>query len=560
MEADDQVQQSRGGKHVWRAWYPQCILINTDLIDICSRDRLGPATRANQPPPPPPRQPAPLAAPAPAPQPRQSAPYTWMLPKTVIDVEIVYTFKDCSKDADGVTLSFDVNPTLTPRAVPDLRAGLFQINPLKIQNMVQDKNISITMFTASHILSSIGSKPTDQTAAIIGNILGGVSKLAGVALGVAFSPTEVQKMSCGDPTDAATAQNIAKRVRDYKKEIETLETEVARACKKEDFDETKSVCQDNKSLDEATIKKDVARIQAYQTLMSDEQKKLSLTIKGTIDPGFGFSPSDKVESPHTAPEPGIPTSSGLAATIAPTIKELETKKWIALDPPVKVVQKTADMKLLMENNNPLQIDVYLDFAHAKFSAYEKKPPGVYQQWSITGPEWDRPEEGFLFREASYIPILLWRGDKPGDAKKGDEEVADVKVNELVKDVDGGPPRPKGPKQLAAPRTIPFAQYGFAEKLPLSADWFQKLEWALTFNDFGEVTNATFTSYSWLNTATSLFGSAASTASSIAGEQQKAAAANSPAAQAAATQAKADEIYQQQRLALCEAHPSSCPSK
>jgi hypothetical protein len=109
----------------------------------------------------------------------------------------------------------------------------------------------------------------------------------------------------------------------------------------------------------------------------------------------------------------------------------------------------------------------------------------------------------------------------------------------------------------APKAVPFAQYGFTEKLPITARIFRTISWAVTFNEFGEVTNATFSSKAWGSNATSLFGSAASAASSIAAEQQKAA---SPSAQAAATQAQADEIYQTQRLALCEAHPASCPSK
>jgi hypothetical protein len=492
---------------------------------------------------------------------RERKPYSWMLPKTVFDVNIVYTLKDCSNiDTGGVRLSFEVIPTLSPRAVPDLVVGLLEINPDRIGNLLQDKFISITTSGNSHNLATLGAKPADQTAAIIGNILGGVTKLAGIAFGVAIpqaegAPPKAQKVTCGP------AKAIVDMVESYRKRIKGLEDDL----KKPD-------------LDEVTFKKDVAIIQEYQTfLTSEEQSKLSLTIKGTIDPGWDFTPSDKVEDPHNKKPKDIP-ADGLIASIAPTSEELVQKEWIAPQKELALADITANMNLLDTKSNPLQINVYMDFENAVSKAVaeehadehvqvlaeqRKRPallaqpkptlPNTYPQTFVYKPNWECPERwerkdcnsdagSTLYREAKYIPVLVWRGDKPKDNK-------DATTGNL-----------DGPKQLAAPKTWPFAQYGFNERLPLSANLFDHLEWALIFSEFGEITSATFTKASWLLSATSLFSSAASAAGSIAGEQQKAAAASSPSAQAAAIQAKADEIYERQRLALCEARPASCPSK
>jgi hypothetical protein len=161
-------------------------------------------------------------------QDRDRKPYSWMLPKTVIDVGVVYSFKKCIDADDGLKLSFNVTPTLTPLAVPDLFVGELQINPKSLESLLQDRTIALTMFSGSHILSSIGSKPTDQTAAIIGNILGGVAKLGGIIFGVAVSETEAQKVICGD------AQKTAETIKGYKDKVNELQDQMA----KNDLDET----------------------------------------------------------------------------------------------------------------------------------------------------------------------------------------------------------------------------------------------------------------------------------------------------------------------------------
>jgi hypothetical protein len=414
-------------------------------------------------------------------------------------------------------------------------------------SFLQDRNIAITTFAGSHILSSIGSKPTDQTAAIVGNILGGATKLAGIAFGApiaAGAPAALTKPSCGD------VQTAANNVQKYRKQIEKLEADEIRDVPP--LEPPPPGTKPPVSVDDATLKKDAAQIQVLQTLMTEEQKKITLTVKGTIDPGFdpAFFASDAHEPPHTGQKPGpvfkdIPLD-GLVATIAPTSKELVQKKWLK--------------DLTDKDTNPLEIKVYMDFANSKLYSYVSAVAARHEEFKepipqvhVDKPPSDAPENGDLFRAPRYIPVLVW-GNKdtktlvPPDTPDDDAD-----------DPDPGPIS-NGPKQLIAPKTIPFAQYGFTERLPIRAHLFRQIEWAVTFNDFGEVTNATFSSKSWGSTATSLFANAASAASSIAAEQQKAAAANSPSAQAAKYQAIGDEIYEQGRAALCQAHPASCPSK
>ena len=457
-----------------------------------------------------------------------NAEYSWMLPKTVIDAEIVYTFKKCTANPEGITLSFNVAPTLTPRAVPDLAVGRLEINVNDLPSFSKDRNIAIATSAGSHILGSIGSSPADQTASVIGNILGGVTKLAGIALGVSGGASVKIPPSCSDDPKGPNA--LVGTIKTDTDTIDKLETAISQMKK---LDGTSP-------LDETTLKEYVAQIQALQTLVTEAQKKITLTIKGTIDPGFGFSRDTAPPHPNTPPTQIDKT--GLIATIQPTDKELIEKKWF------KVAPDPA--------GSPLLINVYMDFEQAILyldpeHAAEWKALKSYTQTPLKKAVAKQPATMDLYRDVAYIPVLIWKGDKY-DVK--------CKSQDLPPSDDDDTPTPTCPKQLAAPRTLPFAQYGFAQRLPVDAPLFQSLSWAVTFTEFGEIANATFSTKASGNIATSLFGSAASAASSIASEQQKAAAAGNPTAQAAEIQGQADLIYEGKRLALCQAHPSSCPSK
>jgi hypothetical protein len=217
----------------------------------------------------------------------------------------------------------------------------------------------------------------------------------------------------------------------------------------------------------------------------------------------------------------------------------------------------------VKSGNPLLITVYLDFKNAISYGPLPKSKEALEDLIIVDEagrktykqEEVKPNNGDLYRSPAYIPVLVWRGDQYATPKKEAPPVA------LLEDYDDqGPPLSTDPKQLAAPKILPFAQYGPKQRLAIAAGIFTERSWAVTFTEFGEITNSSFLSKSLGAKVSTLFGSTATAASSIASEQQKAAAAASPNTQAAATQAKADEIYETQRLALCQAHPASCPGK
>ena len=195
-----------------------------------------------------------------------------------------------------------------------------------------------------------------------------------------------------------------------------------------------------------------------------------------------------------------------------------------------------------QHENPLlQVKVYLDFESAYGERFGRVPPqrdGTYLQAEI-----DPKNKGDLYRDVAYVPVLVWRGDKGGEAGQTDDDGAT-----------------SGSVQLVKPQTMAFGQYGVPHGLPWTAKTFESLNWSVAFSENGEVTSANFATKAIGVSATALFGTAASTASSIASEERNAATAAGPESQAQQFQGQSDLIYQTQRFALCEADAKSCSSK
>ena len=140
--------------------------------------------------------------------------YTWVLPRTVLDTTITYSFQDCAFDASKNTAiaRFKITPTLAPVRLPTCgrELGRDPFPSINFSRFSRTKASRSRRSKTSHILSSIGSQPADQTGTIIGNVIGGVTKLVSVAAGVgaiAAAPgaPAPAKVTCKADTDAGSA-------------------------------------------------------------------------------------------------------------------------------------------------------------------------------------------------------------------------------------------------------------------------------------------------------------------------------------------------------------------
>jgi len=452
--------------------------------------------------------------------------YTWMLPKTVFDTTLTYTFQECT----GAAAKFNIAPTIAARPLPDLNVGQKQLKPELMQSFIQDKSISLQTFASSHIISSIGSQPTDQTAQIGANILGGVAKLVAVGLGTpavaaaalkrAPSPTPTAPTTlpiCASLDDAKSAPAIAKEVKSLKDSITNYERQLSGG------------------VDEATQKKISSAITAAQNLVTELQGKLTFTIKATIDPGVTAvvvdADAESTTYVNTSKSAQI-DNSGLVATICPSRKQLSD------------LDVFSNLDQLFSGKAPcaavptLKVSVYLDFPSGHSTMYVPNHEGQYDETDVS-------DNQMLYRDVAYIPVTIWRGEKTSKPTPAEP--------------DGSS---SGDTLLMPPMTLPFGQFGVAQSLPFQAGTFETLNWAITFLEDGEITNATYSSKAWGLNLTSLFGAGASAANSIATEARAAAtqAADSAETEAVATQGQADLIYQTERLKICEANPSACTQK
>lgn len=188
------------------------------------------------------------------------------------------------------------------------------------------------------------------------------------------------------------------------------------------------------------------------------KNQLNLTVSATIDPG---------KDVNGKPAP-IPAGEALRI-ITPSSKQLNDMH--LLD------KETLDDILSKNETNPLSLSVYLDFNRAN-------PPSV-AKCANSAQDCDRKttplSAGAMFREVAYIPVVVYKGiDKGATGAK------------LVYD-----------------NVFPFAQFGVSRSLPLKAPIFGKASWSFTFNELGEISEAT-----WISTAKGVAMTGA--ASSIAG--------------------------------------------
>jgi hypothetical protein len=389
------------------------------------------------------------------------AQFTYMLPRTVLDTTIVFTFDSCVNTGSGAQLKIKITPTVVSRSIPDHHVGPKGIKiPTELDSWTQDRSISLKTFVGTHILNSIGSQPTSQIGTIIGNVLGGVTKLVAVGLGVVAVEAPAGPVSkCGG------AQDIADNISKAQKQIRTLQA---------------ALSADNPLPSEATQKSDQAEIQALQARITSLQADLThatITIKKTIDPGFTPIKIDENKPDGAAPF-GI-DKTGLIATFDLSKAQVEDAKWYDNFDNVNKSDKAL-----------LEVNMYLDFPKSYPSAVTIGANNQYHQTSLpAGP-------AGMFREAEYVPVLFWRGIRQNPPVTDD----------ITK-----------PVQLSLPQTVVLAQYGVAQSLPTTAKPFESLNWSITFNDNGEVTDASFSSKAFGVGLTGAFSSAASAGNSTATE-------------------------------------------
>jgi hypothetical protein len=436
-----------------------------------------------------------------------------MLPKTVIDTTIVYTFDGCHNGAAKIKIT----PTLTARTLPDPLVGQLKVDTASLEAFWSDGNISIQTFPNSRILNSIGSSPTSQIGQIFGNIFGGVAKLAGITLGGAALAAEAAPLpTCVSDTTANSGPAIAKQIQELKDLITSAQLRLSRG------------------EPEADEKKDNAAIQASQTLITTLDGKLTLTIKTTIDPGV--TPVE-VDADNKNPILPPPTKDSkvradlLVASICPSRTQLAKANWFE------------NLDQLFATNDActaipsLKVNIYLDFPNGHSTLFDQPIiPGPYTQSAVLA---DKQH----YRDVAYIPVLVWRGDRPSPGSPAPKETDSE--------------APRQPFQLLASQPMAFGQFGVPQSLPFTIDAFKTLTWQITFLEDGEITAATFSSHASGVNVSSFLGTAASTANSIAADQKSA---PSPSAQASAIQGQADLIYQTERLHACQTSPANCPSK
>jgi hypothetical protein len=436
---------------------------------------------------------------------------TWLLPKTVLDATIVYTYQDCTAGH----LTVKITPTLTPRAIPDLVAGQQSIFTDSLEKYFQDNNISVLTLSDSHLLSSLGSAPSSQVTQIASNVLGGITKLVAIGLGTQApvdkttgAPPPVIAV-CSPDDDPNSAQSITKQIKDLKKTIQDANAALA------------------KGGDDAAQKKNTAAIQAAQNLITTLQDQISITIKTTIDPGISSVLVDPYGDVGAIVPSGNGTvnKSGLVATICPSVDQLKT--WFANS------AKAFDGIYPCQKEPMLEINVYMDVLHGSGTMYDTTHKDDFEQTALAKDD--------QYRDAAHIPVNVWRGKK-------------MLPRAISASNFGGPP--SGEIELVS-QIIAFGQFGVAQRLPVTADIFKSLTWSVTFSQSGETLAPSFSSKALAANATSFFGNVATAANSIATEQRTAA---SSSTEANASSTQADAIYEQQRLKVCLVNPANCPSK
>lgn len=280
--------------------------------------------------------------------------YTWMLPKTIVSVSVVYTLTDCSDQTGKVTIS----PTVTISNVSepdvdlgsDFPNGMVSIEPEQLRAFWQDNNVTVKTNQSTHILSYLGSQPSDQTATIVGSLITTATKLTAVAFGVpvAAAPAIAAKY-CG------SANAVLKKVKDLQAQL----------------------------VDPAVTADSIKNI---PTQIASLQTALSITVQKKFDPGISPTPINPI------------TGRSFIGNIRPTLNQLKQSNWF---------DNNAVAQSAYQSSKELRVDLYMDFEHA-FPLNSVKDAVSCNSESRCHFSRVKVTEGTLFREVSYIPVLAFQ--------------------------------------------------------------------------------------------------------------------------------------------------------
>ncbi len=445
-----------------------------------------------------------------------------------------------------------------------MRIGQQTINIEELNDTFKNKNITITTFGSSHILNSIGSQPADQTAQIVGGVIGGIPKLVAIALGTGSVLAEKVEIPLPSTPDSVPPPPSLQAI-----PTECL-NDKANVCEKSAcVSDLKAIITKNDllmvgGLDDATQKKATAANQAALNLISDLQAGLSFSIKTTIDPGLSPRQVDP-EREDTAligaidaeakKTDGHVETDGLVAAFCPSENQLIKLGLISFDKSKPAALKNGIKQDEIKTHGVCSekalpeflVNIYLDFANAQSAIYTINPPKdrFEQTDMIKTLDQTLNHSKQLYRDPAFIPVEVWQGKRR---------------NRYVAATDEG--KANVGKLLTAPINVSFGQFGVPQALPLDAGLGENLQWEVTFLESGQVSSAKFAAMATASAFANLFGAATSAANSIATEKRNAEtqANTQEETLAAHSQADADAIYQAARDVTCQTKASACTAK
>ena len=166
----------------------------------------------------------------------------------------------------------------------------------------------------------MSAHPVGQASTVISNVLGGIGKIVRIVIGGGGPFAAASEADCPDGDD-----NPGHQIKIYKDQILSVQVKLA-----------------GDNVSDTQQKQYTAQLQALQTLLQQEQAKMSFAIKATIDPGYTDPQKVQVGSdappavpfpsqpPPGSPKLGAVPQNGLIASLIPTAAQMKGVPWIKI--------------------------------------------------------------------------------------------------------------------------------------------------------------------------------------------------------------------------------------
>jgi hypothetical protein len=286
--------------------------------------------------------------------------FSWMLPKTVLQVEAKYTLTDCRVEKGKLRAIVNITTAVTPSYIADpspgplARDGWIILDTDKLHTFWQDHQIEVKTYQGTHVLQQLSTTATDQTGQIVSNVITSVTKLAGIAFGVptASGQSEVQDCTPG------------------KQRIGDVES---------------------KTKDLAKVDPNGAQGKRLTQQIQSLKNSLSFSVTCFVDPGyFANACGDLIKNDGQAPQI---IHQNRVATIRPDGKQLRQSGWYKNE-----ISDNAD-------TSDFALEVYLDFANGRpkdiAPCVDDATPCSRRRVELTS--------GAFYREPAYIPVRIYQG-------------------------------------------------------------------------------------------------------------------------------------------------------